>query len=794
VLKDSAHAQDVFPLEHGEGTGRLRLSLLFRPVSARLPRALLRADDGALRVRGVACDAPALAGCGVRLSIGTGEDEQRLSHRGAQAEAVPDGAHGTVWRAEPGQALRWDVPHRLRNPLVVAFHASSSESIGAALTHPRRAAAALWLRDAPDGRDARLAVPLWAPVRGEDDDALEVLARDYAALDGALASWDEEDSRRIHRIGTVWVELEFAPALGRPAVAEDDAHEHMDEARRPRGGDEELPDHGPVAQDFVEETAAHAYGRPLSPVPSGDERSLSSCEAGYDMGAFDGRTRGPRTSGTTSNRISYVPSTLGALSTRAVEDDGVHGGGKDSRQSSLPSSTHAVEDEAMRRGSRQSSALSTAGELSTRAVEDEPARAKPNATSGARPLSTLTFATGTSTRAVEDEAGRQGSRQSSDPSSGAASRPLSTLTFATGTSTRAVEDASLRRAGTTSTAGHTSTHAVEDGGLSRATTASGMSDGRSARADENAGGASAGAAKGAWRASAAPSAWTAVTNDTTGAVEDVGGVERRTTTGSGRTATTFTSTRAIEDGGASVDRNHTSSSGRTSTTCDAVENGGAGAGVRRAPTAASTFYAFAPHGVMSPEPLPSGAQTPDSLLGGSVPEEGPEYGEVAPRRPTMSPGESGNTVLSTDAVENEDADSSSEAPRLLPTDIIHNGAPSPASSSESHVSFAGVPGVDHNGPGTDDTSEEPELDGYGSDAESNASGETAGTEGSAGSALRRRGGLRAKGRGARLRAGSATSKPARTADWLRAHVGDAAGAIRDKLHLREREPEVETEA
>ena len=66
-----------YSLEKGLGTGRIRISLLFRPVEARLPPNLLGFDTGTLEVRDVSTKSTQvdLSKCEVRMKITTAEAE-----------------------------------------------------------------------------------------------------------------------------------------------------------------------------------------------------------------------------------------------------------------------------------------------------------------------------------------------------------------------------------------------------------------------------------------------------------------------------------------------------------------------------------------------------------------------------------------------------------------------------------------------------------------------------------------------------------------------------------------------
>ncbi|KDQ51904.1 hypothetical protein JAAARDRAFT_139718 [Jaapia argillacea MUCL 33604] len=195
-----ANASEItrfYSLEHGVGFGRVRVSLLFRPVEAKLPRNLLGFDTGTVAVRNVGVIADKghvdlLAKCELHLKTYT--SSTKLSRKSAQ---VVDSR--IVWHAD--DAAEIPVQKRYGSALLVAFKGS-----GVMTGSKKRALAVLWLRDVVDHEDRTVEVALW---QSEDYSRLK---HNYVPPDGDLSAWDQ-DKEKMHRIGTVQLDLTFRPGV-----------------------------------------------------------------------------------------------------------------------------------------------------------------------------------------------------------------------------------------------------------------------------------------------------------------------------------------------------------------------------------------------------------------------------------------------------------------------------------------------------------------------------------------------------------------------------------------------------
>ncbi|KAI0643938.1 hypothetical protein C8Q79DRAFT_977606 [Trametes meyenii] len=198
VLVNASEVTRCYSLESGLGTGRIRISLLFRPVDAKLPPNLLGFDTGTLDIRDIAVqsDHVDLAKCEVRLKTTTAEAEERVSRKAAEQR---DGR--IVWASESPTKL--PVRQRYASALLISFRdASGFKSSG------RKALGVLWLRDIVDRAQGPVEVSLW---RAKDGDYSR-LKLNYVPPDGDLAYWDS-DREKVERVGSVALDLAFWPGI-----------------------------------------------------------------------------------------------------------------------------------------------------------------------------------------------------------------------------------------------------------------------------------------------------------------------------------------------------------------------------------------------------------------------------------------------------------------------------------------------------------------------------------------------------------------------------------------------------
>ncbi|KAH9937796.1 uncharacterized protein BXZ73DRAFT_89230 [Epithele typhae] len=151
-----------YPLENGLGSGRIRISLLFRP---------LEIHD--ISARSSSLD---LSDCEVSTKITTANAADKISRKAAEKQ---------------GAAIVWTPEHPTSLPSAT-----------------RRAFAVVWLRDLVDRSRGLVPAALW---RARDGDYSR-LKFNYVPPDGDLGAWDG-DRENLERVGDVEVDLAFWPGL-----------------------------------------------------------------------------------------------------------------------------------------------------------------------------------------------------------------------------------------------------------------------------------------------------------------------------------------------------------------------------------------------------------------------------------------------------------------------------------------------------------------------------------------------------------------------------------------------------
>lgn len=209
LLVNGSQLTRLYSLEEGLGYGRIRLSVLFRPVEAKLPATLIGFDTGTLEVRDLSVNIDQsmsldLSKCEVRLKTTKSGGDEKVSRKNAQKQE--DGS--VVWASEEDNLTRIPVRVRYSSALLMSFKdASTAASLGVKRAG-RKALAVLWLRDIADNDDATVEVPLWTATDGD----YSRLKMNYSPPDGNLDAWDD-DKKKLRRVGTVRVHLRFAPGI-----------------------------------------------------------------------------------------------------------------------------------------------------------------------------------------------------------------------------------------------------------------------------------------------------------------------------------------------------------------------------------------------------------------------------------------------------------------------------------------------------------------------------------------------------------------------------------------------------
>ncbi|KAI0357862.1 hypothetical protein OH77DRAFT_1308845 [Trametes cingulata] len=198
VFVNASEVTRCYSLEKGLGTGRIRISLLFRPVEAKLPPNLLGFDTGTLEIRDVSVqsDLGDLSKCEIRLKTTTAEAEEKLSRKTAERRGEK-----LVWSPEGVSKL--PVRQRYAAALLISFRDASGFK-----TSGRKALGVLWLRDIVDRAEGPVEVSLW---RAKDGDYSR-LKLNYVPPNGDLSYWDS-DKEKVERVGTVTLDLAFWPGI-----------------------------------------------------------------------------------------------------------------------------------------------------------------------------------------------------------------------------------------------------------------------------------------------------------------------------------------------------------------------------------------------------------------------------------------------------------------------------------------------------------------------------------------------------------------------------------------------------
>ena len=147
VFRDRSQTNDTYPLVGGIGYGRVRLSMVFRPVQLQAPREMLGWDYGTLEFTGPikSTDLPAhLQNLRLKLRTVVGKGK------------MPASGNGT-WTGKKDRTIRLAVRKRYCSCLVIEFRKNVSMALD-----KTSAFAVLWLKDVPDDEDRTLTIPVWS--------------------------------------------------------------------------------------------------------------------------------------------------------------------------------------------------------------------------------------------------------------------------------------------------------------------------------------------------------------------------------------------------------------------------------------------------------------------------------------------------------------------------------------------------------------------------------------------------------------------------------------------------------
>ena len=145
MLSERSQIDRFFPISGGVGYGKIRISILFKPIRFQAPPPLLGWDYGTLNIH------PHVRGnflpgelYGARLKLRT-----TLSRRKLESDEEGN------WKTKKSGAIRLAVRKRHATPLIVEFR---PDTIGYKST---LAFAILWLKDIPDEETQTITLPVW---------------------------------------------------------------------------------------------------------------------------------------------------------------------------------------------------------------------------------------------------------------------------------------------------------------------------------------------------------------------------------------------------------------------------------------------------------------------------------------------------------------------------------------------------------------------------------------------------------------------------------------------------------
>lgn len=201
LLVNASELTRFYSLEEGLGYGRIRISILFRPIEAKLPPNLLGFDTGSLEIRDIVVKADSgvveeLVKCSLKLKASKSNGSSKVSRKTASRQE--DGS--LSWPADGVRPV--PVRQRYGAALLLTF---KDRSI---LTSSKKALGVLWLRDVVDNLEGIVEIPLW---KAKDDDYSR-LKLNYVSPDGNLDYWDS-DKDKVERLGTIALNLVFKPGI-----------------------------------------------------------------------------------------------------------------------------------------------------------------------------------------------------------------------------------------------------------------------------------------------------------------------------------------------------------------------------------------------------------------------------------------------------------------------------------------------------------------------------------------------------------------------------------------------------
>ncbi|EED79792.1 predicted protein [Postia placenta Mad-698-R] len=198
IFVNASEVTRFYSLEQGVGHGRIRISLLFRPIDAKLSPNLLGFDTGTVEVRDVSVQSKLdLSNCEISMKSTTTPTVEKVSRK--IAEKRDDG--WTVWVHDDVSAL--PVRQRYGTALLVSFRDTAGFKSSSC-----KALGVLWLRDLVDSDEGTVEIALWQAKHGD----YSRLKLNYVPPDGNLDYWDT-DKGNVERIGSIFLDIMFRPGV-----------------------------------------------------------------------------------------------------------------------------------------------------------------------------------------------------------------------------------------------------------------------------------------------------------------------------------------------------------------------------------------------------------------------------------------------------------------------------------------------------------------------------------------------------------------------------------------------------
>lgn len=191
-----------YPLDGGIGFGRIRISLLFRPVETKLPPQMLGWDVGTFEFVGQQIVAKNF-GRHAKIKMRTGGSTGKITRHNCHldgSDAVFDTSDKTF-----RDSLRMPVKHRYRSPIVFEFYAHGKRGVAGY--------AVLWLQHLIDNEETDIDLPIWTTKMGAR------LTQNYITEENWKAK-EKPGLEDLTEIGRLQFRCNFSPGI-------DESHERF---------------------------------------------------------------------------------------------------------------------------------------------------------------------------------------------------------------------------------------------------------------------------------------------------------------------------------------------------------------------------------------------------------------------------------------------------------------------------------------------------------------------------------------------------------------------------------------